>query len=111
MSPPPAGRRKCTAPGLGHLAAATDLTNADRLTAWDDSAEDCTVTRPLVVRFGSLGDMVIALTVIRALHQRFGGAGLPARGPVRCGGSRPVRASQPEGLRDLLARTRSGQGI
>ena len=27
--------------------------------------------RPLVVRFGSMGDMVIALTLIRALHQRF----------------------------------------
>jgi ADP-heptose:LPS heptosyltransferase len=28
--------------------------------------------RPLVVRFGSMGDMVIALTLIHALHQRFG---------------------------------------
>jgi ADP-heptose:LPS heptosyltransferase len=28
--------------------------------------------RPLVVRFGSMGDMVIALALIHALHQRFG---------------------------------------
>ena len=28
--------------------------------------------RPLVVRFGSMGDMVILLTLIRALHERFG---------------------------------------
>ena len=30
------------------------------------------VTRPLVVRFGSMGDMVIALSLIHALHRRCG---------------------------------------
>lgn len=29
-------------------------------------------TRPLVVRFGSMGDMVISLALIHALHKRFG---------------------------------------
>jgi hypothetical protein len=28
--------------------------------------------RPLVVRFGAMGDMVIALALIEALHRRYG---------------------------------------
>ena len=30
------------------------------------------VVRPLVVRFGAMGDMVIVLGLIEALHRRFG---------------------------------------
>lgn len=49
-------------------------------------------TRPLVVRFGSMGDMVISLALIHALHKRFG-----APVDVISSGSwtRPLLQSQP----------------
>jgi ADP-heptose:LPS heptosyltransferase len=49
-------------------------------------------TRPLVVRFGSMGDMVISLALIHALHKRFG-----APVDVISSGSwtRPLLESQP----------------
>ena len=50
------------------------------------------VTRPLVVRFGSMGDMVIVLSLIQALHRRSGElVDIVSSGPW----TRPLLESQP----------------
>lgn len=48
--------------------------------------------RPLVVRFGSMGDMVISLALIHALHKRFG---TPVDVISSGSWTRPLLASQP----------------
>jgi heptosyltransferase-2/heptosyltransferase-3 len=60
-------------------------------------------TRPLVVRFGSMGDMVISLALIHALHKRFG---TPVDVISSGSWTRPLLESQPGVGKLYLIRSR-----
>ena len=57
-----------------------------------EGCSESRIARPLIVRFGAMGDMVILTAAIRALHQRFGS---PI--DVACSGRwvRPLLEGQP----------------
>ena len=56
--------------GITVVAAAASQDGARRFGATIVKRDG--VVRPLVVRFGAMGDMVIVLGLIEALHRRFG---------------------------------------
>src|SRR5687767_12518643 len=62
-----------------------------------------TPIRPLVVRFGSMGDMVISLALIHALHKRFG---TPVDVISSGSWTRPLLESQPGVGKLYLIRSR-----
>ncbi|HBK54963.1 MAG TPA: hypothetical protein DDZ76_01545, partial [Xanthomonadales bacterium] len=45
--------------------------SAPMFAGWQNSAMTRTAPRPLVVRFGSVGDMVLLTGLLSALHQRY----------------------------------------
>lgn len=67
------------------------MTNPSITYSASDAVKRDDVTRPLVVRFGAMGDMVIVLGLIEALHRRFG---MPVDVVSSGGWTKPLLGSQ-----------------